>query len=128
MMKTSLYVTFTDVENRNPYMKYGLAERELKGELLKLKRNYKIVSAKEDNSILCLTVREKTIEEKKMGLRGKAAYKARKEAVRQSAIDWQNDFANHDYSYDELMEWQAYFKKLGRRYGLTAEFKENGVI
>lgn len=127
-MKTSLYVTFSDVENRNPYMKYGLAERELKGELLKLKRNYKIVSAKEDNTILCLTVREKTAEEKKMTLRGKASYQSRKEAARQSAIDWQNDFANHDYSWGELAEWQAHFEKLGRRYGLITEFKENGVI
>lgn len=124
-MKTSLYITF---DNKNPYMKYGLTERELKSELLRLKRNYKIMSAKEDNSILCLTVREKTIDEKKISLKGKANYKARKAAARQSAIDWMNDLDNHKYSYDELAEWQAHFKKLGRRYGLTAEFRENGVI
>ena len=129
-MKISLYITFAD--NRNPYMRYGLTERELRNELSKLKRSFTIVSAKEDNSILCLTLREKTEIEKAIARnakkKGKASYQSRKEAARQAAIDWQNDYANHNYSYDDLAAWQEHFRKLGKRYGLTAEFKDNGVI
>ncbi len=55
-------------------------------------------------------------------------YARRKEAARQEAIDWQLDFANHSYSWGELSEYAAYFEKLGKRYGLTAEFRENGII
>lgn len=55
-------------------------------------------------------------------------YQIRKEAARQKAIDWQLNFANHDYSYGELYEAGAYFTKLAKRYGLTQEFKENGII
>lgn len=55
-------------------------------------------------------------------------YKERKEEARQKAIDWQYDFANHNYSWLELAQWQQYFEKLARRYGLTEEFTENGII
>lgn len=44
------------------------------------------------------------------------------------AIEWQHDFENHNYSWGELAEWDAYFEKLGRRYGLLTEFRENGII
>ena len=47
--------------------------------------------------------------------------------TRQEAIDWQNDFAKHNYSYGELAEFGEYFEKLGRRYGLLKEFRENGI-
>lgn len=45
----------------------------------------------------------------------------------QKAIDWQLDFNNHNYSWSELAEWGNYFYKLGKRYGLLKEFKENGI-
>ena len=51
-------------------------------------------------------------------------YKAR---VRQEAIDWQLDFNNNNYSWGELAYWGDYFYKLGKRYGLLKEFKENGI-
>ena len=57
-----------------------------------------------------------------------AYYQKRKEVVRELAIDWQNDFNNHNYSYNELYEFQELFTKLGRRYGLLKEFKENAII
>ena len=50
-----------------------------------------------------------------------------KEKARQKAIDWQLDFNNHNYSWGELAEWTNYFYKLGKRYGLLKEFKENGI-
>lgn len=54
-------------------------------------------------------------------------YKERKEEIRQQAIDWQLDFGNHNYSYYDLMVWGDYFYKMGKRYGLLEEFKENGI-
>ena len=55
-------------------------------------------------------------------------YQKRKNAAREKAIEWQADFGNHNYSYGELAEWSSYFEKLGKRYGLTEEFRENGII
>lgn len=55
-------------------------------------------------------------------------YERQKAAARQKAIDWQLDFANHDYSWGELAVFANYFTKLGKRYGLTAEFRMEGII
>lgn len=55
-------------------------------------------------------------------------YQQQKEAARNRAIEWQLDFRNHSYSYSELCDFQEYFEKLGKRYGLTQEFLENGII
>lgn len=57
----------------------------------------------------------------------KTTYKAKKEMARQEAIDWQKDVANHNYSYGELVEFEEHFEKLGRKYGLLKEFRENGI-
>ena len=57
----------------------------------------------------------------------KITYEIKKEMARQEAIDWQNDFANHNYSYGELTEFGYRFEKLGRRYGLLREFRESGI-
>ena len=35
----------------------------------------------------------------------KPTYEIKKEMARQEAIDWQNDFGNHNYSYGELAEY-----------------------
>ena len=51
-----------------------------------------------------------------------------KEKTRNEVIDWQADFAKHNYSYGELAEIQAYFEKEGMKYGLIKEFRENGII
>lgn len=53
--------------------------------------------------------------------------KAKKRAI-DKAVEWQMDFENHNYSYGELAEWQSYFTKLAKRYGLVREFRENGII
>ena len=63
------------------------------------------------------------MEEKAM-----SKYQKNKESARAKAIDWQKDFANHDYSWGELCEFSAYFTKLAKNYGLTHEFRENGII
>lgn len=48
--------------------------------------------------------------------------------ARQFAIDWQNWQAEQSMSYFEASNWQAYFEALGRKFNLTEEFKENGII
>ena len=55
-------------------------------------------------------------------------YAREKKNARQKAIEWQLDFNNHDYSYGELAYFTEYFTKLAKRYGLTEEFRENGII
>lgn len=63
-------------------------------------------------------------------------YKEKKEQARQEAINFQRGMSAEkwDYtlengcSYNELIKWQNYFVKLGKKYGLLKEFKENGII
>lgn len=55
-------------------------------------------------------------------------YQKRKEQARQEAIEWQHEFAEHNYSYYDLYEFGNYFYKQGKRYGLLKEFRENGIV
>lgn len=55
-------------------------------------------------------------------------YSQKKANVRQTTIDWQYDYCNHNYSYKELAMFSDYFTKLAKRFGLIKEFKENGII
>lgn len=57
----------------------------------------------------------------------KKTYAQRKEAARQEAIDWQLNDRNGNLSYGELAEIGAYFYKLGKRFGLLREFRENVI-
>ena len=57
----------------------------------------------------------------------KTTYEIKKEMARQEAIEWQNNLFNHNYTYGELAEFGYHFEKLGRRYGLLKEFRENGI-
>ena len=54
-------------------------------------------------------------------------YQICKIKARQKAIEWQVDFPNNNYFWGEIAEWSAYFEKLGKRYGLLTEFRENGI-
>lgn len=54
-------------------------------------------------------------------------YQKRKEAIRQEAIDWQIESAEQNLSYGELFEIGNYFYKLGKRFGLLREFRENAI-
>ena len=51
-----------------------------------------------------------------------------KEKVRKEAIEQQNEFAYHNYSYSELAYYQNYFENKGKRYGLIREFKKNVIL
>ena len=55
-------------------------------------------------------------------------YQQAKERARQKAINTQQHFSENSYSMSDLAYFAAYFEKLGKRYGLVKEFKENGII
>ena len=55
-------------------------------------------------------------------------YTRAKENARQKAMDWQTEYYNNNYSYGELIAFAEYFTRLAKRYGLTEEFRENGII
>ena len=55
-------------------------------------------------------------------------YRERKNAARDKAVEWQLSFSENAYYWSELVHWQGYFEKLGKRYGLLTEFRENGII
>lgn len=57
----------------------------------------------------------------------KMTYQQKKEQAREQAIDWQYETAEQNLSYGELAEAGEHFEKLGRRYGLLQEFRENGI-
>ena len=50
------------------------------------------------------------------------------EEARQYAITWQNEFSEENLSYSELAEYGNAFLILAEKFGLTEEFKENGII
>lgn len=55
-------------------------------------------------------------------------YEKRKASARQKAIDWQYEASQKNYSYAELAYFGNFFTKLAKRFGLTREFRENGII
>jgi hypothetical protein len=54
-------------------------------------------------------------------------YQKRKESARQEAIDWQLENSDYPYSYEGLSIIGNYFYKIGKRYGLLREFRENAI-
>ena len=50
------------------------------------------------------------------------------EEARDKAAAWQHWMADRSLSYGEIVEWQDYFTKMADQFGLTDEFKENGII
>lgn len=61
-------------------------------------------------------------------------YQERKETARQKAIDWQLEASDwqleaseQSLSYGELAAIGDFFYKLGKRYGLLKEFRENAI-
>lgn len=55
------------------------------------------------------------------------AYRKRQERLRTEAIEWQIESSERNLSYAEIAERQAYFHRLGRRFGLLREFHENAI-
>lgn len=54
-------------------------------------------------------------------------YKEAKAMARKLAIDWKNEASQTDISYVELEYACKIFNKIGKRFGLLGEFRENGI-
>lgn len=54
-------------------------------------------------------------------------YNLLKEAARQAAIEWQLTKQDEPMSWGEFAEVCQRFYKIGKRYGLLKEFRENGI-
>lgn len=52
-------------------------------------------------------------------------YQKRKAEVREEAIEY--SYSEEELSYGELAEKNDYFERLGKRYGLLREFRENAI-
>lgn len=55
-------------------------------------------------------------------------YARNKSELRNQAIDYQRHASEYCLSYGEIAYFSDYFTKLGKRFGLLKEFRENGVI
>lgn len=54
-------------------------------------------------------------------------YYERKEKLHNEAVDFQMNYFDMKIGWADLIVWQEYFRKLGKRYGLMREFRENGI-
>ena len=54
-------------------------------------------------------------------------YAERKANARRIAIDWQLSESDYPYSYGGIAILTDYFYRLGKRFGLLKEFRENGI-
>ena len=64
---------------------------------------------------------------KRMSKRPKT-YDEGKASARDEAISYQHVLSYYSPSLSELAKWGNHFEKIGRRYGLLSEFRENGII
>ena len=55
-------------------------------------------------------------------------YQLKQAHARQIAIDWQWNFNHNSHSWQYCADWQARFERIGRKYGLIREFRENGIL
>ena len=58
----------------------------------------------------------------------KAYYNKMKEAAREKAQRWQEIASRKSLSYMALFKAGQYFQKIGRKFGLLREFRENAII
>lgn len=54
-------------------------------------------------------------------------YNKAKQAARDEAVEFERTASEQNLSYAELAEAGEHFEKLGRRFGLLREFRENGI-
>lgn len=54
-------------------------------------------------------------------------YQKGKARAREMAVDFIISQGGQSYSWEEIAEIQSNFERLGRRYGLLREFRENAI-
>ena len=63
-----------------------------------------------------------------MRWKSRAQYRLGKDKAREEAFLWQLSLSKQEPSLECLARQQARFRKLALKYGLTKEFRENGII
>lgn len=56
------------------------------------------------------------------------AYQKAKERARERAVEFSLNCGDMNMSWADVAYYGNYFERLGRRYGLTKEFRGNGLI
>lgn len=64
---------------------------------------------------------------KKDGKKIMKKYQELKDEARNDAVIWQLEASEKNYSYSDYYMAGEYFHKIGKRYGLLKEFRENGI-
>ena len=59
---------------------------------------------------------------------GKLKMPKNKEEAQDQAKDWQSDFGDKSHSWADVIEAGAHFEKVAKKFNLTKEFQENGII
>lgn len=122
----TIHITFTN--GSNPYVRVNMDKKQFRSELRKWKRNYNVVRKHQDGTIFNVILEEKPLTEiYKRKFKERLRYQRMKRRARNTAIYWQEKFSEKSMSYEELAKAQSHFEKLGKRYGLLAEFRENGI-
>lgn len=122
----TIHITF--INGSNPYVRLNMDKKQFRNELRKWKRNYNVVRKHQNGTIFNITLEEKPLTEiYKRQFKERLYYQRMKRRARNTAIHWQEKFSEKSMSYEELAKAQSYFEKLGKRYGLLAEFRENGI-
>lgn len=57
-----------------------------------------------------------------------SCYDYKKATIEDIAKQWQYDFYKFNYFTSELIDWQSFFYKFGKRFGLLSDFRENGIL
>lgn len=104
-----MFIGYYELENNEPY--FNIYYKNKSGIEQWKKETF---SGVYNIEILDFTIKGKTYEEKK-------------ENARHLAIEYQNNFSFLSWSCAEIMEITSYFEKIGKRYGLLKEFKENAI-
>ena len=55
-------------------------------------------------------------------------YKHKKAHARRIAQNWQQITADSEHSWQWCINWAARFERIGKKYGLLKEFKQNGIL
>ena len=58
----------------------------------------------------------------------KKTYAEKKAEAQAMAIEWQLTYYELIYPWGDIAFYADYFRRIGKRYGLLKEFRENGII
>ena len=122
----SIHITFTD--GSNPWFMLNASDRDIQNAIRKWKRNFIVVDRFTENDTIYMTLQVKGVDDiNEQHVKSKERYLIGRNNARRKALLWHLDAAEKSLSMAEIAEANAYFEKLGRRYGLLKEFRKIGI-